>query len=345
MTAGAAARSTNFVERTEGQAVLALLLAGMVAALFVASVAIGSTGVVLFSGLDGIFADDPSAASVILREIRLPRAILGLMAGATLGLAGAALQGLLRNPLAAPGVMGVSASAGLGAVIVFYFGLAQVFALALPLGGMAGALLAVGIIYLLAGRDSSVLTLILAGAAINAFAAALTSLALNLAPSPFAALEIVFWLLGSLTDRSFEHVAAAGPVMIVGWLLMLGVGRPLDALTLGEDTARSLGVNLGALRLRVIMGTALSVGAVVSVTGGIGFVGLVVPHLLRPFVRHRPGRLLWVSALGGAALVLAADIVVRLIRVGPGLKLGVVTALVGAPFFLYLILKTRRDML
>jgi iron complex transport system permease protein len=345
MTASAAAPSTDFAGPTDGQAVLTLVLVGMVAALFVASVAIGSTGIVLFSGLDGIFADEPSAASVILREIRLPRAILGLMAGATLGMAGAALQGLLRNPLAAPGVMGVSASAGLGAVIVFYFGLSQVFSFALPLGGMAGALLAVGIIYLLAGRDSSVLTLILAGAAINAFAAALTSLALNLAPSPFAALEIVFWLLGSLTDRSFEHVATAGPVMIAGWLLMLGVGRPLDALTLGEDTARSLGVNLGALRLRVILGTALSVGAVVSVTGGIGFVGLVVPHLLRPFVRHRPGRLLWVSALGGAALVLAADIVVRLIHIGPGLKLGVVTALVGAPFFLYLILKTRRDML
>ncbi len=344
MTTTAAHRST-FHERTEGQVILTAVLAGVVLALFVASVAVGSSGVIMLSGLGGMFDQEPSAASVIMREIRLPRAILGVMAGATLGMAGAALQGLLRNPLASPGVMGVSASAGLGAVVVFYFGLSEAFSLVLPLGGMAGALLAVVLIYVLAGRDSSILTLILAGAAINAFAAALTSLALNLAPSPFAALEIVFWLLGSLADRSFEHIATVGPVMAAGWLLMLGVGRPLDALTLGEDTARSLGVNLDALRLRIILGTALSVGAVVSVTGGIGFVGLVVPHLLRPFVGYRPGRLLWLSALGGAVLVQAADIVVRLIHVGPSLKLGVVTALVGAPFFLYLILKTRRDML
>ena len=344
MTSQATTRSAAPAGQVDHHPRLVAGLVALVAVLFFASVAFGRTALPLLQGARELFAEDPSVVGVILREIRLPRAILGVMAGATLGLSGAALQGLLRNPLAEPGVMGVSATAAFGSVIALYFGLSQVFALALPLGGMAGALLAVALIYVLAGRDASVLTLILAGAAINAFAAALTSLALNLAPSPYAALEIVFWLLGSLSDRSFDHIALAGPVMVAGWLLLIGAGRPLDALSLGEDAAQSLGVNLRALRLRIIFGTALSVGAVVSVTGGVGFVGLVVPHLLRPFVGYQPGRLMFVSALGGAALVLAADIVVRLITAGSELRLGVVTALVGAPFFLYLILKTRREL-
>ncbi|NQV20659.1 MAG: iron ABC transporter permease [Rhodospirillales bacterium] len=302
----------------------------------------------LFSTLAQILDPEPETLVVILREIRLPRAILAVMVGATMGLTGAALQGLLRNPLAAPGLIGVSASAAFGAVVTMYFGISAAFPLALPLGGMAGAMVSVIVVYALAGRDASVLTLILAGVAVSSLAGALTSLALNLAPSPYAVIEIAFWLLGSLADRSFDHVQIALAPMLLGWALLTGLGRPLDALTLGEDTARSLGFNLVTLRWRVIVGTALSVGAAVSVAGAIGFVGLVIPHLLRPFVGYLPGRLMGVSALGGSALVLAGDVAVRYLSAattwGTELKLGVLTALIGAPFFLYLVLHTRRTM-
>jgi iron complex transport system permease protein len=188
-----------------------------------------------------------------------------------------------------------------------------------------------------------VLTLVLAGVAISSFAAALSALALNLAPSPYAALEIVSWLLGSLADRSMDHVILTLPVMAVGWVLLLSSGTALNALSLGDDTARSLGISLNKAKLQVIVGTALAVGAAVSVTGGISFVGLVVPHLLRPLVGHEPKPLLLASALGGASLLLAADIVVRLAPGPIELKLGVVTALLGAPFFLHLIYRMRRD--
>ena len=230
----------------------------------------------------------------------------------------------------------------LGAVVVFYFGLFG-GAMAVPLGGFVGALGALLLLYLMAGRSGDVMTLILAGIAINAFTGALTSLALNLAPSPWAALEIVFWMLGSLADRSMDHVAFAAPFALAGAALILTTGRALDALSLGQDTARSLGFSPQATTIRVILGTGLAVGALVSVTGMIGFVGLVVPHLLRPWVGHHPSRLLLPSALAGAAILLAADILVRLPLRGPELKLGVVTALVGAPFFLHLILQARRS--
>ena len=285
---------------------------------------------------------DDSAATLILAEVRLPRTVLALMIGATLGLGGAVLQGLLQNPLAEPGVIGVTAAASLGAVIVMYTGLAAAFALALPIGGMAGACLAVVLIQVLAGRYSGTLTIVLAGVAITSLAGALTALALNFAPNPFAALEIVFWLLGSLADRSWVHVWLAAPFMAVGWALLFGLGRALDALTLGQDAAQSLGVDVAMARRRAILGTALSVGAATSVAGSIGFVGLVVPHLLRPLMRNRPGRLLAASAVGGALLTVTADICVRFLSTGRELKLGVLTALVGAPFFLHLVLKSRR---
>lgn len=319
-------------------------LSGLVGLLFAGSLAVGPEMFPLPVALRDIAAGNDSIVAIVLVEIRLPRAVLGVLVGATLGLTGAILQGLLRNPLAEPGLIGISNAAGLGAVTVFYLGFGSAFALAVPVGGIAGAIVAVGVVFLLAGRDASVLTLVLAGVAIGSFCSALTALILNFSPNPFAALEIVFWLLGSLSDRSLDHVYLAAPLILVGWLLMAGVGRPLDALTLGEDTAQSLGIDLRRLRARIIVGTALAVGPAVAVTGGIAFVGLVVPHLLRPLVGYQPSRLLPVSALGGAALLLAADIAVRLLARGPELKLGVLTALIGAPFFLYLILKTRSAM-
>ena len=206
----------------------------------------------------------------------------------------------------------------------------------------AGARPGPGVNVALAGRNTGTLTLLLAGVALSSFAVALTSLALNLAPSPLAAFEILFWLLGSVADRSWEHVRTALPFVLVGWALLLTTGRGLAALTLGEDVAHTLGIDLGRLRLAAIAGTALCVGGSVAVTGSIGFVGLVVPHLLRPVIGHDARRLLWASALGGALLLLAADIAVRLVAVGQELKLGVATALVGAPFFLWQVLRMRR---
>lgn len=281
----------------------------------------------------------PELADMILREIRAPRTLLAVLVGGTLGLCGAALQGLLRNPLAEPGLLGASSGAALGAVIVFYFGLGGASPLLLPLGAVGGSLLALAALYALAGRRGDFLTIVLAGIAINALAAALTSLALNFAPSPYAALEILFWMLGSLADRSLAHVYLAVPVMLPGWLLVAAAARGLDALTLGEDTAASLGFDPTRTQLLVIGGTALAVGGAVAVTGVVGFVGLVVPHLLRGVAGHHPSRLLAPCFLGGALLTTLADVAIRLMPPGPELKLGVVTALLGAPFFLHLVMR------
>ncbi|MEM8699342.1 MAG: iron ABC transporter permease [Pseudomonadota bacterium] len=314
----------------------------LVAVLFTASLLVGPAGIGMVEALSALVSGGGEATVLVMREIRLPRALLAAMIGASLGLSGAALQGYLRNPLAEPGLIGVSASAALGAVIAIYTGLSALFPLALPLAALSGAVVAVVILLGLSGPRGTSLTLILAGVAISALAAALTSLVLNLSSNPFAALEIVFWLLGSLTDRSMLHVWIAAPFMLLGWAILAGLGRGLDTLTLGEEAAASLGTNIGRLRLRVVLGTATCVGAATAVAGAIGFVGLVVPHLLRPLVGGRPSRLLLASALGGAAMILAADLAVRLITPMRELKLGVLTALVGAPFFLWLILQTGR---
>ncbi|MDF3606800.1 iron ABC transporter permease [Paracoccus sp. DMF-8] len=309
-------------------------------ALFALSVLIGPADARIGESIAAIFGGDGPLV-LVMQEIRLPRAVLAVMVGASLGLSGAAIQGYLRNPLAEPGLIGVSSSAALGAVLALQTGLAATFALALPLAALAGALLAVMAIMLLAGPGGQSLALILAGIAVSALAGAATSLVLNLSPNPYAANEIVFWMMGSLADRSWLHVAIAAPVMAAGWLALAGVGRGLNALTLGEDAAASLGIDLPRLRLRVVLGVAASVGAAVAVAGAIGFVGLVVPHLLRRRVGAQPARLLGASALGGAAMVLAADIAVRLVLPERDLKLGVLTALVGAPVFLHLIWRQR----
>jgi iron complex transport system permease protein len=284
----------------------------------------------------------PNLAATIFIELRLPRAILGLLVGGSLGLCGAALQGLLRNPLAEPGILGASSGAAFGAVVVFYFGLATQQSIVLPAGAVVGSLGALACLYLLTGRRADLLTVVLTGIAINALAAAMTSLALNFAPSPYAALEILFWMLGSVADRSLPQVAVAVPLMVPGWLLVSFAARGLDALTLGEETARSLGFDPLRTRALVIGGTALAVGAGVAVAGVVGFVGLVVPHLLRPWVGHLPSQLMLPSFLAGSILTLLADTAIRLMPAGPELKLGVVTALLGAPFFIRLILRLRR---
>lgn len=315
--------------------VLVAVLAMIVGLGFVASLWLGPDGFGLPTGED--------ALRLVLVEIRLPRAVLGVLVGGALGLAGAALQGYLRNPLAEPGLLGMAGGASLGAVIAIHTGAAGLFSLALPLGGLAGAGLVSLAVVLLAGQGSGPVTLILAGVAMSSVAAALTSLVLNLAPNPFASVEMIYWMMGSLNDRSLLHVWIAAPLIIAGALVLLSTGRALDALSLGDMAARNLGVDPAALRLRIVAGAALAVGAATSVTGAIGFVGLVVPHLLRPLAGHEPGRLLVPSFLGGAALVLFADVGLRLLSPAGDLKLGVVTALVGAPFFLWLVVASRRE--
>ena len=325
-----------------------LMLAGLALLtlnLFLLSLTVGSTGIGFWTSLKALFLWEDSLTGLVVRDIRLPRAILGLLVGATLGLSGAVLQGFLRNPLAEPGLIGVSACASLGAVLAIYTGLSAAFALGLPLAGLAGAFLGVLVVRALAGSSGSTLTLILAGVAISSFAAAMTSLTLNLSPNPFAAVEIMFWMMGSLSDRSMIHVGLAAPFIIIGWLSLLSLGRPLDALTLGRDAAASMGIDLRRLQRRVVFGVAASVGAATAVSGAIGFVGLVVPHMLRPFTGAVPSRLLPASALGGACMVLVADVAVRLITHERDIKLGVLTAVVGAPFFLWLVYRTRREML
>jgi iron complex transport system permease protein len=303
---------------------------------------IGPAAAGTFELLDMMRSGESDTAWMIMREVRLPRTLLAVTVGMSLGLSGATLQGFLRNPLVDPGVIGITSAASLGAVLALYTGISLLFPLALPLMGIVGAVACVLLLQGLAGRGS-VLTLVLAGVAVSSLSAALMSLALNLSPNPYAAAEIMFWLLGSVTDRSMDHVALAVPLMALGWAMLAASARSLDALSLGEEAAASLGVDLKRTRALVVTGTAISVGAGTAVIGGIGFIGLVVPHLLRPLVGHTPSRLLLASALGGGILLVAADILIRLLSSGVELKLGVLTAIIGAPFFLWLILKARTE--
>jgi iron complex transport system permease protein len=319
---------------------LLALLGLVVAVLFVASLLVGPSDLGPSRAIAALFGGD-GAATLVMREIRLPRAILGVTIGATLGLTGAVLQGWLRNPLADAGVLGIGSSAALGAVVAVVGGIAGMVPLALPISALIGAAAAAFLVFALAGRDAGSDTLILAGVAVSSLTAAMTALALNLSANPFATMEIVFWTMGSLADRSLDHVFLALPFMIVGWLMLAGVGRSLDALTLGAETAASLGVRVDRVRVIILFATAAAVGAGTAVAGVVGFVGLVVPHVLRPFVGALPSRLMAASTLGGAALLLLADLTVRVVLPTRDLKLGVVTAIVGAPFFFRLILRER----
>lgn len=324
------------------RASLTIALSIVLVSLFVLSLFIGSNPIPVFEAVMEAAAQSHSMIALILTEVRLPRALIALFAGATLGLCGAVMQGLLRNPLASPGLVGSSGGAAFGAAVALYTGLASSYWLALPIGGVVGSLLATLLVYTLAGRAAGTATLILAGVAVNSIALALISLLINLAPSPYAVREIVLWMLGSIANLSMNDFWILLPGTLLGWALLAGSGHSLDALTLGEETAHTLGVNLTRLRWRIFIAVALAVGSAVSVTGAIGFVGLVTPHLMRPLVGFQPGRLLPASALAGAILLLCADIGVRLFPAGTEIKVGVLTSLVGAPFFLYLIIKSRR---
>jgi len=315
----------------------------LLAALAIISLMVGPAALSPRAALAALFNGE-GPAGLIVRDIRLPRTLLALTIGATLGLSGAALQGLLRNPLAEPALFGAPQSAAAAASLVIAFGLVPATSIAVPVAGIAGALVSVGGLVAIAGRRAGLTVTRLAGLAFAAFAGALTALILNLAPNPFIALEVVFWLLGSLEDRSIDHLVIALPFFIASWVLLALPLRAYRALTLGEDAAASLGVNLARTRLLVVAGVAVGVGAAVAVAGSIGFIGLVAPHLVRRTVQSDPARVLLPSALVGAALLTAADIAVRAVPAANELKVGVVTALVGVPFFLAMIFRERRTL-
>ncbi|HEV2574661.1 MAG TPA: iron ABC transporter permease [Beijerinckiaceae bacterium] len=288
----------------------------------------------LFRGLTG----QSETAAIILREIRLPRLILSLSIGGMLGLAGAAVQGLSRNPLAEPAVLGTPQAAALGAVLMIYSGLADAFSLALPLAAIVGALLAMLATLLVVRRVGGVISLLLIGLMIGSLAAAAISLILSLSSNPYAVTEIVFWLMGSFTDRSMWHVVLSLPFIIVGAAALFWCGPAYKALTLGEETATSLGFDIWRVSLITSAGIALGVGAGTAVSGAIGFVGLLAPHMVRPFVRSDAQAVLLPSALAGAILTTAADVLVKLIPATSEIRVGALMAVIGAPCFLYLVI-------
>ncbi|MGI9438603.1 MAG: FecCD family ABC transporter permease [Parvibaculales bacterium] len=319
-----------------------LLLVAFLAVSAGASFLAGDVAVDIFALLGWLSGDATEAAAfnkILFEQIRGPRIALVALTGFVLGLSGAAIQGLFRNPLAEPGLLGASNGAALGAVAVIYSGLASTLSFAVPLVAAMSALISVLLLLALAGRGASSLRLILAGFAVSAFAGAGIALALNLSPNYFAALEIAFWLLGAVENRSWLHIWLALPGALIGCALLLRSARALDGLALGEDVARSLGIGLTGLRLQVSIGLALAVGAVVSVTGVIGFVGLLAPHLVRPLFGALPSKTLLPAALVGAILLVLADSFIRLIPTANELKLGVLTAFLGVPLLLALLLR------
>ena len=297
----------------------------------------------LLAGRVWLASPETANAALILAELRLPRSLLAVLVGAGLGAAGAAMQGYLRNPLADPGLFGIAPAAALGAVVALWFGYA-VSPWLLPLFALVGAGAGMALLAAIAGRTGGIALFTLAGLMVASLAGALTALAISLAPNAFAMSEIVLWLNGALTDRSWREVQIAAPLVSIGLIVLRASGRSLDALTLGEPVARSLGVNTGALLWLLIIGIGLTVGASVAVAGIIGFVGLIVPHLVRPWTDNRPSQLIVPSALAGALLVLIADSVVRVLPLVTELRLGIALSLLGAPFFLWLLLRMRRGL-
>ena len=314
----------------------AAIAVALAAACLVGSIPLGA-GRVLAALLGGASAGD----RVVVWEIRLPRAVAALVVGAALGASGAALQGLLRNPLAEPGVLGVSATAALGATFVIYYGLVNAGAFALPMAAIAGALAATALLTVAATRVGSVVTLILVGVGLSSFAGAMMALLMNLAPHPFSLSDMLNWMLGTVANRSFDDLLSAAPFLVAGLAILFAGRRSLSALTLGEETAAGVGVDLPRTRRLVVVGAGLATGAAVSIAGAIGFVGIVAPHLVRPWVNHDPARTLAPSALLAGFMLVVADLGVRVAPTGTELKLGVVAALMGAPVFVWIAARRR----
>jgi iron complex transport system permease protein len=318
----------------------AVALALASAAILIASCLIGPANIAVGDALRSFFSD--SDVGVIVREIRLPRALAAWLAGAALGASGAAMQGLLRNPLADPGVLGVSSMAALGAVIAIYFNLSASAPWATPIAAIVFAIGATMLLHMLGAGRLSPARLILVGVGLSSFSGALIALVMNLAPNPFILSDLVNWLFGAVSNRSFDDLALVSPFMAAGLALALVAAPGLTALTLGEDAAATIGADVGKTRALAVAGAALMTGASVALAGAIGFVGIVAPHLARPFVAHDPGRAILPAALIGGAVLSAADLAILLLPFDQELKLGVAAALIGAPGFIIVAAKTQR---
>lgn len=312
--------------------------------LTLASLAIGTVSLPVSKIIPSLFSNT-TAESIVIRDIRLPRTLLAVLIGGLLGLSGAALQGLLRNPLADPSIFGAPQMAGLGAVISLYFGLAHALSWALPFAAITGAFFSIACIVAVTGKNGQVVILVLAGLAVGNLATALTSLAISMSPNPYAVTEIVFWLLGSLEDRSMVHVSIAAPFILMSVTMLLSCSKSLQALTLGEETAISLGVHVTRLRMIIVTASAIGIGASVAVAGSIGFIGLLAPHLARPLTGYNPTRSMPVSMLLGSIILLLADCLTRLIPTVSEVKIGVITSLLGAPFFLWIIARRKAQLI
>ena len=317
------------------------LLTALLAALLIASVGFGSLALPADRVLAALIGQGEATDQLVVWQIRLPRSLAAVLVGAALGMSGAALQGLLRNPLAEPGILGVSAGAALFATFVLYFGFAAAGPFVLPTAAVLGALAATAVIVLAALRTRSVVTLVLIGVGLSSFAAALMALLMNFAPNPFTLADMVGWMLGTVENRSLVDIAFCLPFLGLGMGVLLAMRRGLTALSLGEEAAESLGLDLRRQRIGIVTGAGLATGAAVALAGSIGFVGIVAPHLVRPFVGYDPARLLVPSALLGGVILLLADIGVRLLPTDAELKLGVLAALIGAPVFVWIAAKRR----
>lgn len=302
---------------------------------------LGSTALPADRLLAALFGGAEAGDRLVVWQIRLPRAIAAYIVGAALGISGAALQGLLRNPLAEPGVLGVSASASLMATFALYYGIASITPWAVPIAAIIGALTATGLITIAALRTQSVVTLILIGVGLSSFAGAAMSLLMNLAPNPFSLSDMINWMLGSVANRSFDEITLAAPFILAGGAILFATRRGLSALTLGEEAAAGIGLNLRRQQIFTVVGAGLATGGAVALAGAIGFVGIVAPHIIRPFVGHDPARSLVPSALFSGLILVVADIFVRLMPTSAELKLGVVAALIGAPAFVWIAMQRR----
>jgi iron complex transport system permease protein len=320
---------------------LNLLLAAALLVLAAAGLWLGETRLTHAQWVQA-FTDPASGPAQVLWTIRAPRTVAAIVVGAALGLAGAVMQGLLRNPLADPGVLGVSGGAGLGAALAISLGLA-VTPGAVEAAALAAALATGVILTALAGRFREPETLILFGVAVSSFAGALTSLVFNLSPSPVTLSEVFAWLLGSVANRDWHDIGRELIPMGLGAAACAYAARGLVMLSLGEETAQLSGLPMARLRAAAVAGASLLTGAAVAMAGIVGFVGLAAPHLVRTGAGADPGRILLPSALAGAGLLVAADLAARLIPTDLELKLGVVTALFGAPLFALIAWRAARS--
>ncbi len=323
------------------ESLLMPVLIGASVLAIIAACFLGSTALPADRLLAALFGGADAGDRLVVWQIRLPRAISAYIVGAALGISGAALQGLLRNPLAEPGVLGVSASASLMATFALYYGIASITPWAVPLAAIIGALAATALITLAALRTQSVVTLILIGVGLSSFAGAAMSLLMNLAPNPFSLSDMINWMLGSVANRSFDEISLAAPFILAGGAILFATRRGLSALTLGEEAASGIGLDLQRQRIFTVVGAGLATGGAVALAGAIGFVGIVAPHLIRPFVGHDPARSLVPSALLSGLILVVADIFVRLLPTSAELKLGVVAALIGAPAFVWIAMQRR----